>query len=162
MKKKLLHLLIAFFAVATAARADEQHALIISFHEGDPVAVVLTHKPCATFVGNELVVEASDFSATYLRSAIADFHFGWYDPSTTSIDALPESAVQIVYTDENRVVIHGIDSATPITIYGIDGHRMTAHTSPSSNGIAIDLTAYPMGIYLININKIQTFKIIKK
>ena len=162
MKKKLLHLLIVLFAVATAARADEQHALIISFHEGDPVALVLAHKPRATFVRDELLVETEDFSATYLRSAIADFRFGWYDPTTTDINGVEEDIVRIVYIDDDYVEILGIDPTLPIAAYGINGRRMETYATWHSNGITIDLTAYPVGIYLININNTQTFKIIKK
>ena len=162
MKKKLLLLLIPLFAIPLAVRADEQHALIINFDDGSSVAVVLADKPYATFKGDELLVDAATFSATYLRSAIADFHFGWYDPATTSIDALPESAVQIVYTDNDKLQVHGIAPTSTVDMYSLNGRRLSVSLIPEADGIAIDLTTYPMGIYLININKIQTFKIIKK
>lgn len=66
-------------------RADERHALVISFHGGDSVAIVLADKPCATFIEDNLCVETTNFSATYLRSTIANFRFGWYDPTATDI-----------------------------------------------------------------------------
>ena len=162
MKKRLLHLLIPLFALPSAMRADEQHALIISFHEGEPVAIVLADKPCATFINGSLLVETASFSATYLRSDIAGFHFDWYDPTTTDINDVGEDMVRIVFTDKNHVDILGIDPTTPVTVYDINGRRMETYATCHSYGIAIDLTAYPVGIYLININNTQTFKIIKK
>lgn len=162
MKKRLLLLLIPLLALPSAMRADEQHSLIISFHEGDSVAIVLAHKPCATFINDSLRVETTSFSATYLRSAIADFRFGWYDPTATDINGVEEDMVRIVYTDEDRVEILGIDPTLPIAVYGINGRRMETYATWHSNGITIDLTAYPVDIYLININNTQTFKIIKK
>ena len=80
MKKRLLHLLIPLLAASSAdaaAAADELHSLIISFHEGDSVAIVLADKPRATIHDDSLHVETADFSTTYLRGAIADFHLGW-------------------------------------------------------------------------------------
>lgn len=162
MKKRLLFLLIPLLTLPSAMRADEQHSLIISFHEGDSVAIVLADKPCAIFINDSLRVETTSFSATYLRSTIADFRFGWYDPTATNINGIEEEMVRIVYTDEDRVEILGIDPTDSIAVYGINGRRMDTYATWHSNGITIDLTAYPMGIYLININNTQNFKIIKK
>ena len=165
MKKRLLHLLIPLLAASSAdaaAAADELHSLIISFHEGDSVAIVLADKPRATIHDDSLHVETADFSATYLRSAIADFHLGWYSPTTTSIEILPEHMVQIVYTDNVTVLVRGIDDASHIGVYGLDGRRILAELTSDSDGVAIDLTAYPAGIYLIQINNKQTFKIIRR
>lgn len=162
MKKRLLNLLIPLLAVSSASAADEQHALIISFHEGDSVALVLADKPCATFAGDALCVESNDFSATYQRSAIAGFHFGWVTDTPTSIASLPERMVQIVYTDNSTVQVRGIDPASPVGVYGLDGHHIAAPITSEADGITISLAACPAGIYLININNTQTFKIIKR
>lgn len=160
MKKRLLHLLIPLLAASSAAAADELHSLIISFHEGDSVAIVLADKPRATIHNDSLHVETADFSATYLRSTIADFHFGWYAP--TSIETPPEHMVQIVYTDNATVLVRGIDDASHIGVYGLDGRRIPAALTSESDGVAIDLTACPAGIYLIQIDNKQTFKIIRR
>ena len=163
MKKRLLHLLIPLLAASSADAADaadELHSLIISFHEGDSVAIVLADKPRATIHDDSLHVETADFSATYLRGAIADFHFGWYAP--TSIETPPEHMVQIIYTDNATVLVSGIDDASHIGVYGLDGRRISAALTSDSDGVAIDLTAYPAGIYLVQINNKQTFKIIRR
>ncbi len=162
MKKNLLLLLIPLLAIPLVVRADEQRALIISFDDGSSVAVVLADKPSATFVGDSLHVETADFSATYLRSDIAGFYFDWYAPATTAIDALSESAVQIVYTDNNRVHVRGVDSTGSVDMYSFDGCCLTPSLIPEADGIAIDLTAYPAGFYLININNKHIFKITKQ
>ena len=162
MKKRLLHLLIPLLAIGSAARADEQHALVISFHEGDSVAIVLAEKPCATLVGDSVRIEAPSFGATWLRSAIDHFHFGWYDPDLAGIDALPEGMVRIVYTDNGTVCLHGIGDADAIAVYGLDGRRMSPVLTPLTDGIAVDLTACSAGVYLISINNQQSFKIIRQ
>ena len=162
MKKRLLHLLIPLLAASSAAAADELHSLIISFHEGDSVALVLADKPCATFVGDDLCVESNDFSATYLRSDIAGFHFGWVTDTPTSITSLPEHMVQIVYTDNNTVQVRGIDPASPVGVYGLDGRGIVAPITSETDCITISLAACPAGIYFIHINNTQTFKIIKR
>ena len=162
MKKRLLHLLIPLLAVTSASAADEQHALVISFHEGDSVAIVLADKPRATFMGENLYVESANFSATYQRSAIADFHFGWYAPTATSIGTLPERMVQIVYTDNATVLVRGIDNPSHIGVYALDGRRIATPVTSAPDGIAIHLTACPTGIYLIQINNKQTIKITRQ
>lgn len=162
MKKRLLNLLIPLLAASSASVADERHALIISFHEGDSVALVLADKPCATFIDDSLRVESNDFSATYLRSNIASFHFGWVAETPTSITSLPEHMVQIVYTDNNTVQVRGIDPASPVGVYGLDGRGIVAPITSETDGITINLAACPAGIYLININNTQIFKIIKR
>ena len=159
MKRKLLHLLIPLLAIPSALRADE-HALIISFHDGDPVEVILADKPCATFVGDELWVESDNFYAAYKRSAIAGFHFGW--ATTTSHGMHAERLVQIIYTDNDRVELRGIAPTSMVGVCGLDGRRLSTSLIPTSEGIIIDLTAYPAGIYLININNTQTFKLPKQ
>ena len=70
--------------------------------------------------------------------------------------------VQIVYTDNATVLVRGIDDASHIGVYGLDGHRIPAALTSESDGVAIDLTAFPSGIYLIQINNKQTFKIIRR
>lgn len=162
MKKRLLNLLIPLLVASSASAADERHALIISFHEGDSVTLVLADKPCATFLGDSLCVESNDFGATYLRSSIAGFHFGWVAETPSSVASLPEHMVQIVYTDNNTVQVRGIDPASPVGVYGIDGCSIVAPITSEADGITISLAAFPAGIYLININNIQTFKIIKR
>ena len=162
MKKRLLNLLIPLLAASSASVADERHALIISFHEGDSVALVLADKPCATFIDDSLRVESNDFSATYLRSNIASFHFGWVAETPTSIALLPEHMVQIVYTDNNTVQVRGVDHTSPVGVYGIDGCGIVAPITSEADGITINLAACPAGIYLINISNTQIFKIIRR
>ena len=70
MKKRLLHLLIPLLAASSAAAADELHSLIISFHEGDSVAIVLADKPRATIHDDSLHVETADFSAPLPTSTL--------------------------------------------------------------------------------------------
>ena len=162
MKKRLLNLLIPLLTASSLTAADKQHALIISFHEGESVALVLADKPCAIFVGDDLCVESNDFSATYRRSDIAGFHFEWVAELPTSIASLPEHMVQIIYTDNNTVQIRGIDSTNPVRVYGLDGHQIAAPITSETDGVTISFTACPAGIYFIHINNTQTFKIIKR
>ena len=162
MKKKLFHLLIPLLAIPSVMRADELHSLIISFHEGDSVAIVLADKPCATFFDDSLRVETAHFSASYLRSAVADFHFGWYAPTEVNVHAAVNDMVRIVYTDKNRVQILGVEPTILVAIHHIGGSRMAAHVAPQSDGLSIDLTAYPAGIYFITLNNNQTIKIMKQ
>lgn len=162
MKKLLLHLLIPLLALPSAMRADEQHALIISFHEDDSVAIVLADKPQATLFDDSLRVETANFSAVYLRSAIADFHFGWYSPIETSVDNAASRMVRIVYTSKDKVQILGVEPTCPIAVHHASGSRMVEYTTALSNGLSVDLTAYPAGIYLICINNEQTIKIAKQ
>ena len=162
MKKRLLNLLVPLLIASSASAADERHSLIISFHEGDSIAIVLADKPCATLIDDSVRIEAPSFGATYMRSAIAHFHFGWYDPDDARINALPENMVRIVYTDNNTVRLYGINNASYIAMYGLDGRRISTMLTSLTDGIAIDLTAYPAGTYLISINNQQTFKIIKQ
>ena len=159
MTKKLLILLIPLLALPAALRADE-HTLIISFRAGSSTALLLRDKPSATFVDDELWVESGSFSAAYQRSDIAEFTFGWKD--LTPIHALPQRAMQITYTDNDKVQVHGIPTTSTIGVYSLDGRRLTPTLTHEPNGITIDLTAYPAGTYLITINHTQTFKIIKK
>lgn len=162
MKKRLLHLLIPLFASTSDSAADEQHSLIISFHEGDSVGVILADKPQATFIGDSLHVESANCSTTYLRSDISGFHFGWYDPTFTSIGTSPKNMVQIVYTDNTKVLVHGIENPSYIGVYTLDGHRMAAPVTFESDGVAIHLTTCPAGVYIIQINNKQTIKITRR
>lgn len=162
MKKRLLNLLVPLLIASSASAADERHSLIISFHEGNSVALVLADKPCATFVGDDLCVESENFSATYLRSNIASFHFGWVAETPTSIASLPEHMVQIIYTDNSTVQVRGVDPTSPIGVYGLDGRGIVAPITSGADGITISLAACPAGIYLININNTQIFKITKR
>lgn len=162
MKKKLLNLLIPLLAIPSTMRADGQHSLIIDFHDGSSVAVVLAHKPHATFIGDSLQVETNDFSGTYPRNAIAGFHFDWYDPATSSLGTSFEKRVQIVYTDNNRVQVRGITDTSTIDMYSLDGRKLNTSFIPEDDGITIDLTEHPAEIYLIHINNKQIFKITKQ
>ena len=159
MNKKLLTLLIPLLVLPSALRADE-HTLIISFCDGSSTTLLLRDKPSATFVNDELWVEAGSFSTTYKRSSIAKFSFGWQD--LTHIHAPSPHMMQITYTDNDRVQVHGIPTSSAIGVYSLDGRRLTPLLTPEPSGITIDLAAYPAGTYLITINHTQTFKIIKK
>ena len=128
MNKKLLTLLIPLLALPSALRADE-HTLIISFCDGSSTTLLLRDKPSATFVNDELWVEAGSFSTTYKRSSIAKFSFGWQD--LTPIHAPSPHMMQITYTDNDRVQVHGIPTSSAIGVYSLDGRRLTP-SSPLS------------------------------
>lgn len=162
MRKRILNLLVPLLAVPTTSVADELHSLIISFHEGDSVAIVLADKPKATPFADSLRVETEEFCASYLRSEIANFHFGWYDPTANGIASLPEHMVRIVYADNAHVLVQGIDSASKVAVYTLNGNRVEADYTPLVDGVSVNLAACPTGIYIINVNNKQTFKIIKR
>ena len=160
MKKRLLNLLIPLLATTSALAGDELHSLIISFHDGNSVAVVLADKPRAAIQGDSLLVESQNFCATYLRDDIAGFHFGWETP--TGIEAMPENEVQIMYVDNNTVQVRGIDSDASIGVYTLDGRLVAPQLNTMTDGVAVSLHACPSGVYLIRINNKQTYKIIKR
>lgn len=160
MKKKLLNLLIPLLAIPAVMWADERHSLIISFHDDSSVVLLLCDKPRATFVDDELWVESEQFYATYKRSDIAEFYF--MGSTTTSFDVLSGHSTKIVYTDNDRVQVCGVSPTSNIGVYSLDGRCLDASLTCETDGIIIDLTSYPTGTYLININHAQTFKIINK
>ena len=160
--------------------AHSQEALIVHIADGArPISILLDDIQRITFSGDDLSAKLFDGSvAAYALDAVAKLTFG--DGMGTGISAPPASDpidVVVYFASPGEMVVEcrgdarnalACNAITRVAVFGIDGTMRTAvgalHATPRQQ-TTIDISAFPPGVYLLQIETLQgttVKKIIKK
>ena len=142
----LLHMIILGLAPVMQAQT-RQHNLIIKFCNEQTLIFALKDKPVATLYADSLRIQTVQFEASYLRDEICDFYFLQAPKDTTS---LPHQTIYIAYLSDHTIRIHGVQQGDQVSVYHVDGQLLHTRAIQASEYI-LDLSAYPRGLYLIQV-----------
>ena len=164
----LLFAVLSVFGVANAANTGD--ALIVEFNDANQADeyFYLAEEPRVEFGTDVVYIISSDFTTEFDYSSIKRIYFG--DDSQSSDTPGPVTDITyeptpnrftFQYVDGQTVRMTGVDEATKVALYSIDGKRMSMDAECNGDEVTIHLGGLQRGFYVIKTNK-QSFKIYKK
>ena len=72
-----------------------------------------------------------------------------------------ERVIRIEYRDYTAT-IHGVDNPANIQLYALGGKRIAAATSSDGTAVTVSLSSLAPGIYILDIDGKQSFKLLKR
>lgn len=168
MKKKLLCLL-AICSMSMAAWAQEMtYVLVISQKDGTTTTFTLDQNPVIKFVGDDIQIYTDESykggEVTYFSCHLDELNISHYaENDVTAIeDAKADKAgVKVTYTDGQNVVVSGLAETDRLSLYALDGRKVEDFASEGGQA-NISLAKLSAGVYVVNINSKQSFKIMKR
>lgn len=167
--RKFLLLLFAVMTVcaqANAAVAGDH--LIVEMNDNSEKVFTLAETPVVEFGNGVVCITASNFTTEIEYSSINRIYFGddsssseTPDTPTTIDNSQTGNRFTFQYTDGQTVRMSGLKDANRVSLYSIDGKRMSMDTDRNGDEVTIHLGALPAGFYVIKANE-QSFKIYKK
>ena len=97
---------------------------------------------------------------TFERDVVQSLTFGNYDPTAV---ALPksESTIRFNLTAPGEVRVSGLQPGDCLEAYGADGKQVAAARRAASGELSLNFSRQPRGVYIISVNRRQTFKFLK-
>lgn len=150
-----IFLAIVLSFLSTIAFCEQK--LIVWLKSGQSVEYQLSLKPKTTFEGNELVLIIATMEVRYLLSQISKYT---YAEDNTGIEtALADK--RLFLQSESTLSFSHVKEETSVSIYSFDGRLLYSTSILSGQSKNIDLSAYPIGVYIIKVNDLS-YKIAKK
>lgn len=160
MRKTLLSLLLAFIAIAVQAN-DEYSTLVIETMEGTKFEISLQKKPKVQLDDDKFVITCGKEITGYTYGEIRKFFFklsGNLDVKPSADDRI----IRVTFVDNTTVTISGIDNPEVIRLYTLDGSPATPRVEVNDAIVTVSLSTLDAGIYILNIDNKQTFKLMKR
>lgn len=157
----LLVLLLSVPIVAAAATDSEtpRQALVLKFADATEETFFLADQPEVTFDGGKLKVMASGVETDFDQASVTEFYFD-YRTTPTSVTSATAGKSTFSYTDNTTVSVTG-SKGSVATLYTVGGKQLL-RKSVEGGSVTVSLAGYAPGIYLLNIENDNTYKIIKK
>lgn len=169
MKKKLLSLLV-LCSMSMAAWAQEMtYVLVVELKDGNATKFSLLNQPTISAEGNEIRITTDDSfkengDISYFACPINNikkYYFIEEDATAINDAKTDKQEVKVTYIDGQNVVISGLANTDKPALYSIDGRKIS--NIPSDGAQArICLSELSDGVYVVNINSKQSFKIMKR
>ncbi len=137
------------------------HVLIVELTDGTSAKYALTDKPVISHKGNDVQITSNLLSATYSIDAVKKYRFEVGE--VTGIEAAEAMEMFAVeYTDGETVRISGAGKNPRVSVFSMDARKVSAEVSDNEGQIAVSLTNLPSGVYIVNVNGKQSFKVVRK
>lgn len=154
MKTKIF-LAIVFSFFSTIAFCEQK--LIVWLKSGQSVEYQLSMEPKTTFEGNELVLITGTMEVRYPLSQVSKYT---YTGDNTGIE-ITLADKRLFLQSESTLSFYNVKEETSVSIYSFDGRLLYSTSILSGQSKNIDLSAYPIGVYIIKVNDLS-YKIAKK
>lgn len=155
---KHIAVVIGFLMPLCAWSSNEPSVLTVEMKSGTTYDFYLSEQPVITFDANHLYISTNDFSAEY--DDVERIYFANNSATeveeTVADDIKPH--VSITFTDGRHVSIKGCEENARVMVFAINGTKVNVYTSQSYDGVDLDFSSQPVGIYIIRVNS-QSFKI---
>lgn len=154
---------LMLFTSATASAADDEDTavdmLVLRLADETTAKFMLADKPEISFSDGRLAVTSQNVNTDYAQSDVTEFHFEKYDPQT-GIGTATGSGFAFVYNDNATVSISGT-KAPKASLYTIDG-KLVKSVMTTGGNVTVSLADCEAGVYVLSLEKENTFKITKK
>ena len=160
MRKTLLSLLLAFIAIAVQAN-DEYSTLVIETMEGTKFEISLQKKPKVQLTDDKFIITCGKEITGYTYGEIRKFFFklsGNLEVKPSADDRI----IRVTFVDNTTVTISGIDNPEVIRLYTLDGSPAKPRVEVNDAIVTVSLSTLDAGIYILNIDNKQTFKLLKR
>ena len=160
MKKTLLSLMLALAAMTVQAQ-DEYSTLVVETMEGTKLEISLQKAPKVQMTDNAFIITCGEEIIGYTYGEVRKYYFKL--SKYVSVEpVVEEHTVRITFVDNATVVISGVDNPEAISLYTLDGSRVAPQVEVAEGVITVSLSALDAGFYILNIDKKQSFKLLKR
>lgn len=166
--KRLIYFLLLCSMSMTIWAQDMTNVLIVELRDGNAAKFSLLNKPKISIEDMQIVVQFMNADGEYndksFTCSIEQFRkYYFIEEVATGIEDVKEndSKIGITYNDNQSVTISGLNGTDKLHLYSIDGRKI-ADIRPNDTQANISITELPAGIYVVNINSKQSFKIVKR
>ncbi len=161
LKEKLLLLLFALVATMTIKANNEYSTLVVETKSGTTLEFFLKERPHVGINSKNFVITCGEEVTNYVHEEVRKFYFKPY--SATNIEApVTKNTIRISMLDQSKVVISGVKEPSKVRMYTLDGKSIAIETSTNDDTLTVSLDALTPGTYILNIDNIQTFKLLKR
>ena len=160
MRKTLLSLLLAFIAIAVQAN-DEYSTLVIETMEGTKFEISLQKKPKVQLTDDKFIITCGKEITGYTYGEIRKFFFKLSENLEVKPSA-DDRIIRVTFVDNTTVTISGIDNPEVIRLYILDGSPAKPRVEVNDAIVTVSLSTLDAGIYILNIDNKQTFKLLKR
>lgn len=162
MKKRQILIGILLCGALFTQAADVQ-SLVVEEKGGSESIHTLNVVQCISFFGTNMIVKKKDATqSTYTTANVQKLLFGLRNASALAVAPISGSTL-IVYPNPSSDVlfVKGINASSIVAIYNLSGIVQTASITYLSDGLQLNLSDLPQGLYLLQVNN-QTIKIQKQ
>lgn len=161
MRKTLLPLLLMWSTSLALHAQNEFSTLVVETTEGAKLEISLQQKPEVKMTEENLTIICGEEVTGYTYGEIRKFYF--ITPNNGVGIAVPtdERVIRIEYRDYTAT-IHGVDNPANIQLYALGGKRIAAATSSDGTAVTVSLSSLAPGIYILDIDGKQSFKLLKR
>ena len=161
MLRKLLLLMFAFAVTVTAQTEKDYSTLVVETKSGTTLELSLQKRPYVGVGGTNFTITCGDDVTSYVHEKVRKFYFK--APASTDIDSpVAENTIRISMLDRSKVVVRGVKEPSKVRLYTLDGKSIATEISANDSEITVSLDALTPGTYILNIDNIQTFKLLKR
>lgn len=150
--KTIILLLLLF--ISTISYADNTSSLIIKQKSGNETTLEFSTNPVITFEGKDMVVTNDFIRISIPIDDITEYLVNQNVSEIKNISYNPQFS-------RGHVVFSGINKATPVYVYSLDGRIIRKQFSDNANNVDINMEELPKGAYIISTQK-SKMKIVNK
>lgn len=161
MKKALLPLLLMWGMSLTLHAQDEYSTLVIETTEGAKLEISLHQKPEVKMTEEKLTIICGEEIVGYTYGEVRKFYFIVPQSDVDVTAPVAEETIRIEYRNYTAT-IYGVDNPANIQLYALGGKRITAATHGDGSAITVSLSSLAPGIYILDIDGKQSFKLLKR
>ena len=161
MKKTILSLMLALAATVTVQAQNEYSTLVVETKSGKTLEVSLKQKPTVSVSDKEFTIACGDEVTGYVHDEVRKFYFKPYTPAGIN-EPVAGDVIRVLYLDQSKVVVSGIDKAKHVNLYTLDGRKVAARAEREEGNLTVSLDGLAPGTYILNIGNVQSFKLLKR
>ena len=129
---------------------------------GVEMVLCLDYKPVVTFSGQDgetLLVSYAGSSFEFEADKIARFYF---EDRPDALGSITHDQVVVRQVGRNQYEVSGLLPYTSVRVYDMNGRNLGVQTASASGVVRIDMEGNAAGVYVIQVNQEQTFKVQKR
>ena len=161
MRKTLLPLLLVWSTSLALHAQDEFSTLVVETMEGTKLEISLQQKPEVKITDKEFVLTCGEEVTGYTYGEVRKFYFITPKGDVAVAAPVAEETIRIEYRD-CTATIRGADDPANVQLYTLGGKRITAATSSDGHVVTVSLSSLAPGIYILDIDGKQSFKLLKR
>lgn len=161
MRKTLLPLLLMWSTSLALHAQDEFSTLVVETTEGTKLEISLQQKPEVKMTEENLTIICGEEVTGYTYGEIRKFYFITPQGDVDVAAPVAEETIRIEYRDYTAT-IRGVDNPANIQLYALGGKRIAAATSSDGHVVTVSLSSLAPGIYILDIDGKQSFKLLKR
>lgn len=161
MRKTLLPLLLVWSTSLALHAQDEFSTLVVETMEGTKLEISLQQKPEVKITDKEFVLTCGEEVTGYTYGEVRKFYFITPKGDVAVAAPVAEETIRIEYRD-CTATIRGVDDPANVQLYTLGGKRITAATSSDGHVVTVSLSSLAPGVYILDIDGKQSFKLLKR